>query len=316
MGREVFLGGNYADLIAIEPNGRLVIIEIKLAKNAEARRAVIAQVLTYAAYLRGQDVETLESDILGDHLQKRGYGDLAGVVSADDQQGAFDFASFSVGLAENLSDGRFRLVLVLDKAPDELVKLVGYLESVTNGLIIDLITVSSYDVADSQIVVPQRVDPERIPEAAMATKLRLTETGARSGEGIQSFVSSIESAAQQYQPLLRRLAEWATSLEAAGIARNHSTLGKSGRTTILPWLVGEDRGLVTVWNDGAPYLSLWRSVFEAKAPYTLSRLEQLAGIPKIGQGLSITKIEERLLELLTDAYTEATHGAAALGVTS
>lgn len=316
VGREVFLGENYADLIAIEPNGRLVIIEIKLAKNAEARRAVIAQVLTYAAYLRGQDVETLENDILGNHLQKRGYSDLAGLVSANDQQGEFDFASFSTGLAENLSDGRFRLVLVLDRAPDELVKLVGYLESVANGLVIDLITVSSYDVADSQIVVPQRVDPERIPEAFIAPKIKLPETGAQSGEGIQSFVSSIERSAPQHQPLLRRLAEWAASLEANGIARNHSTLGKSGRTTILPWLIGEHRGLVTIWNDGVPYLSLWRSVFEAKAPHTLSRLEQLAGMSKIGQGLTISKIEEPLLELLTEAYREARHGDVAGNVPS
>lgn len=312
VGREVFLGGNYADLIAVETNGRLVIIEIKLAKNSEARRAVIAQVLTYAAYLRGQDVETLESDILGDHLQKLGYGDLAGVVSAGDQQGTFDIASFSAGLAENLNDGRFRLVLVLDKAPDELVKLVGYLESVTNGLIIDLITVSSYDVAGSQVVVPQRVDPERIPVAATTSKVKGTETGAQSGEGIQSFVASIETAAPQHQSLLRRLAEWAASLEELGIARNLSTLGKSGRTTILPWLVGEDRGLITIWNDGGPYISLWTSVFEAKAPHTLSRLEQLADIPKIGHGQTIKDINEPLLELLTDAYREATHGAVAL----
>jgi hypothetical protein len=40
----------FADLIAIEPNGRISVIEIKLARNAEARRAVIAQVLAYAAY--------------------------------------------------------------------------------------------------------------------------------------------------------------------------------------------------------------------------------------------------------------------------
>jgi hypothetical protein len=53
LGREVRLGNGYADLIAIEPTGRLVIIEIKLAKNAEARRAVIAQALAYAAYLWG-----------------------------------------------------------------------------------------------------------------------------------------------------------------------------------------------------------------------------------------------------------------------
>lgn len=33
LGREVLLGGHYADLIAIEPSGRLAIIEIKLPKT-------------------------------------------------------------------------------------------------------------------------------------------------------------------------------------------------------------------------------------------------------------------------------------------
>ena len=49
IGREVQLVNGFADLIAIEPNGRITVIEIKLARNAEARRAVIAQVLAYAA---------------------------------------------------------------------------------------------------------------------------------------------------------------------------------------------------------------------------------------------------------------------------
>ncbi len=50
-GREVQLGNGYADLVTIEPTGRIAIIEIKLARNAEARRAVIAQVLAYAAFM-------------------------------------------------------------------------------------------------------------------------------------------------------------------------------------------------------------------------------------------------------------------------
>jgi RecB family endonuclease NucS len=53
VGREVALGPGYADLVAVEFDGRLVVIEIKLRRNAEARRAVVAQVLTYAAYLKG-----------------------------------------------------------------------------------------------------------------------------------------------------------------------------------------------------------------------------------------------------------------------
>ena len=46
VGKEVALGNGYADLLAVEPSGRLVVVEIKLARNAEARRAVVAQVLT------------------------------------------------------------------------------------------------------------------------------------------------------------------------------------------------------------------------------------------------------------------------------
>jgi RecB family endonuclease NucS len=37
VGREGRLGTGYADLIAIEPSGRVVVIEVKLARNAEGR---------------------------------------------------------------------------------------------------------------------------------------------------------------------------------------------------------------------------------------------------------------------------------------
>src|SRR5260370_4806129 len=71
LGREVQLGNGYADLVAIEPTGRIAIVEIKLARNAEARRAVIAQVLAYAAYLWKLDQTTLKQDILNKHLRDR-----------------------------------------------------------------------------------------------------------------------------------------------------------------------------------------------------------------------------------------------------
>ena len=162
LGREVLLGNGYADLIAVEPTGRLAIIEVKLARNAEARRAIVAQVLTYAAYLNGLDPGILERDVLGRHLRDRGYADLVGAVAANDQMGSFDATSFSEGLAASLSEGRFRLVLVLDDAPEELVRLIGYLEVVTaDRLLIDLVTVASYRIGDSEVIVPQRVEAER-----------------------------------------------------------------------------------------------------------------------------------------------------------
>lgn len=148
-GREVALGNGSADLIAVEISGRLVVIEVKLARNSEARRAVITQVLTYAAYLKGQEPATLETVVLGRHLRERGYENLTGAVAASVQDGSFDHARFDQGVAESLAQGWFRLVLVLDEAPKELIQLAGYLQSITDRLIIDLVTVVAYRIDGS-----------------------------------------------------------------------------------------------------------------------------------------------------------------------
>jgi hypothetical protein len=158
LGREVGLGPGYADLVAVELDGRLVIVEIKLRRNAEARRAVVAQILTYAAYLKGLTTEDLE-EILRPHLVQLDATSAADAARRSDQSGEFDDRLFSEGLAESLSAGAFRLVLVLDEAPSELVQLVGYLESISNGVVLDLITVSAYTAGGEEILVPQRVDP-------------------------------------------------------------------------------------------------------------------------------------------------------------
>ena len=72
LGREVRLGVGSADLLAVESFGRLVIIEVKLAGNAESRRAVVAQVLSYAGYLQGLDPVQLEAGVLAPHLPPGG----------------------------------------------------------------------------------------------------------------------------------------------------------------------------------------------------------------------------------------------------
>ena len=97
VGREVHLGSGYADLLAVESSGRLVVIEVKLAKSAEARRVVVAQVLTYAAYLRGMDRASLEHDLLGPYLSSHGLTSLSDAVKAKDQEGSFDAVALTPG---------------------------------------------------------------------------------------------------------------------------------------------------------------------------------------------------------------------------
>ncbi len=60
LGSEVRIGSGYADILAVEASGRPTIIEVKLASNPEARKAIVSQVIAYAAFLRGFDIESLE----------------------------------------------------------------------------------------------------------------------------------------------------------------------------------------------------------------------------------------------------------------
>lgn len=304
LGREVQLGTGRADLIAVESSGRLVIVEVKLANSSEARRAVVAQVLSYAAYLQGLQLAQLESTVLASHLAKRGCTTILAAVEADDEQHTIDPTAFTDAVAECLREGSFRLVLVLDDASDELAQTIGYLESLTDRISIDLITMSTYHINGERILVPQRVEPAR-----RTLELSQAEANARQGNalvaGSGDFRSAIAQAPANQRGLLTRLTDWADTLHQQRLATLHTFHGKSGVTTLLPRLPGRGSGMVTIYTTPtAAYLQFWRSTFTDRAPTTLPRVETILGTP-LKQGNITHTVTDDLLTALTDAYQEA-----------
>lgn len=95
-------------------------------------------------------------------------------------------------------------MLVLDEAPSELVQLIGYLEGISSGIVLDLITVSAYQAGSEQLLVPQRVDPEhpgeRTPAAVAA---RSASKSRREVDGSAAFEEAIARA-----PEPSRLSGW------------------------------------------------------------------------------------------------------------
>src|SRR5688500_7161405 len=65
LAREVEMNAAKArgDVLGVEASGTPVLIEVKLSHNQEARKAVVAQVLSYAASLRGTSTDLLLSRI-------------------------------------------------------------------------------------------------------------------------------------------------------------------------------------------------------------------------------------------------------------
>jgi hypothetical protein len=297
LGREVRLGTGSADLLAVESTGRVVIIEVKLAGNAESRRAVVAQVLSYAGYLQGLDPEQLETQVLGKSVLV--------AVQADAQQHAIDAEDFRDGLARSLADGSFRLVIVLDSAPDELVQVVGYLQSVTDKIDIDLVTVSAYDVAGSQVLVPQRIEPGRRGREMSDAQVTARQAGVLH-RGSADFRAVIADLPPSQRDALGRLADWADTLEQQGLVKLATFRGKGGRmTTLLPRLAAENAGLVAIYCDGgSAYLQFFRSVFERRAPRSIPAVEAAMGA-EVKQGNTTREVPDSLLAALTAAYQEA-----------
>ncbi|MBO2443804.1 hypothetical protein J4557_40400 [Actinomadura nitritigenes] len=302
LGREVQLGNGYADLIAIEvETGRPVVIEVKLASNAD-RRQVFTQTLGYASYLFGLSVDAFEQ-LLRPHLARGGHASIAEAVVAGVGDGSVDAESLNAQMAQALEEGRFRCVVVLDTAPADLIELTGFLQAVTNDrLDIDVVTVAAYTVEGTRVLVPQLVEPERT--AALALAAAPVRRDAKPAPGAQAFADSIDQAGPEHRELLRRLLDWARHLEAEDLAVLYTTIGK-GRWVLNPRLPGQGRGLVTIWNDGGAFVSPQRSVFQTEAPRTLAHLdERLPG--EIRQNNYLTSpIDQDVLALLTDAYKEA-----------
>ncbi len=310
VGREVALSCNYADLLGIEPNGRFVLIEIKLKKNAEARRAVIAQVLTYAASLAELNREYLEQTLLQGYLAERGLTTLAEAMSSEDQSGEFRVDQFNDTVDQGLREGAFRLVLVLDEVPPELVRLVGYLESVTDKLTIDLMTVSSFDINGSQIVVPRRIDPghdKHVAETPKATGAKPPTSTPVAIDGTGEFVTSIDHAPGEKQAELRHVATWVDTLINEGIAKGSTTIGK-GRWILNVRLPDESVGLVSIYNEKGGYICFYRAAFERRAPNSISRIEGVIEPVKIGKGTCTNVITDELLAAIAEAYREAKRG--------
>ena len=297
LGREVGLGSGSADLLGVEASGRPVLIEVKLKKNSEARRAVVAQILAYAAYLDGMTTALLE-ERLRNQLQRAGHATILDAVVASDQEGAIERDGFSNALDDHLKEGRFRLVIVLDEEPRELTTLVAYLEHVTDDkLVIDLVVVSNFKVNGAPVMIPQRVAPERHEAVVEQTRStgRRTDTAARY-PGIERFEALFEDRSN-----VEYVLNWARDIEERGQASLTTTIGSRNQTLHLR-LKGE-RGGLTLWRSGENDVALtWaKSVFKRKAPDFFEEMQELS----FDEQDYALPANPKTLELLTMAFEQA-----------
>lgn len=310
LGSEIQLGSGYADLLAVESSGRPTIIEVKLASNPESRRAIVSQVIAYAAFLQGSSLESLEQGPLRRSLSEASYGSILEAVQAEDQEGAIDSESFPASMQEFLDQGNFRLVLVLDEVSAELARVVAYLDAITvQALTIDLITLEVYEIQGAQVALPQRISPDASSTLTSDVSYRTRPSSSKGTllDGPSAFKASIEATSGETRATFDELIAWAERLASLPRVRLYSYSGD--RHTLLPYVMPDKVGLVTIWNDNQrPYVSVWRSVFERLAPKSVESIEQTIAPAKFGQGNYVQNITKQFLDAVETAYQETGEG--------
>lgn len=148
IGRQVDLpDAGLLDLLYVSEAGLPVAVEVKLARNGESRRQIVAQIIDYLSALTSLTVDELDVQVDGS-LEEA-------LHSFDEQSTAgagFERRWQSVGA--NLRAGLARVVLVLDSMPPDLERIGRFLSEHTN-LDIRLVTINKHQAPEiGSVFVP------------------------------------------------------------------------------------------------------------------------------------------------------------------
>lgn len=159
--REFPLEGGFADIVLIDSNGLPVIVEVKLARNGESRREVIGQLcdhLSAMGRLTPDEVNERSGGLLEETLQS--------MAGAEGEENPVDrFALLKSNFASYLRAGQIRGIIVLDAAPDDLIREFSYLNE-HSDLDLRLLVVERYRLGrheyfyHSRFLVSGEADPE------------------------------------------------------------------------------------------------------------------------------------------------------------
>ena len=121
-----------ADLAGVGPDGDITLVECKLKANPEIRREIVGQIFAYAAGLWRMRYDEFER-YFNDRL-KNGATSLADAVRLrlpESERANWDEQGFRANVADNLTAGRFTLVIAVDCITDELKRVVPYVNEHT-----------------------------------------------------------------------------------------------------------------------------------------------------------------------------------------
>ncbi|NMA10194.1 MAG: hypothetical protein GX932_04145 [Methanomicrobiales archaeon] len=159
--REFPLGNRFADIFLMDNNGLPVIVEVKLARNAESRHEIIGQLCDSLSAMRNLTPD--EANARSGGLLEETFQSMAGAEGEENPETRL--AMVKSTFASYLRAGQIRGIIVLDAAPDDLIREFSYLNE-HSDLDLRLLVVERYRLGrneyfyHSRFLVSGEADPE------------------------------------------------------------------------------------------------------------------------------------------------------------
>jgi hypothetical protein len=148
-------GSRVIDVVGVDARGDLTLGVTRLAQSPEIRQVCISRLLELASVLRREvPFREFEQRIL--LLQGRPLDDLVHDALPEKDRAAFDPRAFRLRLAQNLEQGRFRLVLAVDRVTEELDSFLDFLRYSSEGTIrFEPMELALFRCGGVQVMVPR-----------------------------------------------------------------------------------------------------------------------------------------------------------------
>ncbi len=178
------------DILMVDATGYPVAVEVKLGRNIESRREVVAQAFDYTS-----DLSQMTSDELDDLVE----GALEqALASFDPDENKTQFETRWKACGANLRAGRVRLVIAVDEAKEDLTRIVQYINE-HSDLDVRLIAVKQFTESDGgMIYVPSLLVHGGLKEVSASPS---RTTSAALTPEFAAVISAYEAVApQELQP--------------------------------------------------------------------------------------------------------------------
>ena len=189
----------YIDILYVTPSGQIVLVEVKLWRNNESRRKVVAQILDYAQILTTWTYEDMAREVA--KATKRGSEHLMNVAReyCTHHGLSFDEVAFIDNVNHNLRTGDLVLLIVGDGIRSGVESLVGFLNNFgAMRFNLGMIEVGAYKFGESVLLQPRvltktQVLVREIKEPASARRRAINEPVAITTEPPNEESRSLES---------------------------------------------------------------------------------------------------------------------------